>query len=162
MSEVRLQDAAEVGERRELAPGRKTLSGAPISPLGKAVPQPAAATPPESRKCANCGIADCASPIEGEFDERGNQKIEHLVTVELRYLKVNTEAEAKKRITAYLKGKGWRYRLHQGKHAMERFVCRPCLRALAVMERDWARKADQDNSKNKESYYGLLCNDSNS
>jgi hypothetical protein len=113
----------------------------------------------ELRKCSNCGAEDRAEVIQGEFDAHGNQRVEHFVTVELRYFKgVQTEAEAHKRITPHLRRRGWKYKFFQAKHAMERLVCRPCLRELSIMERDWERKVKGDRAvSNKESYYGAIC-----
>jgi hypothetical protein len=72
-------------------------------------------------------------------------------------LKVQTEAEAQTRLTPHMRRRGWKYKLFQGRHAMERFVCRPCLRDLSIMERDWAKKGSGDTASNKDSYYGALC-----
>jgi hypothetical protein len=35
---------------------------------------------------------------------------------------------------------GWRYRLFNGRHAIERFACRPCIQASNEMRHIWARK----------------------
>jgi hypothetical protein len=102
-------------------------------------------------------VEDRAETIEGEYDAFGKAKVEHHVTVELRYLKVQTEAEAQTRMTPHMRRRGWKYKLFQGRHAIERFVCRPCLRDLSIMERDWASKANGDRASNKDSYYGALC-----
>jgi hypothetical protein len=129
-----------------LDPGRTSLSGRAVSNV-----QPPAAKG-EPRRCCICSVEDQATPIDGEFDSMGRPKIEHLVTIELRYLKANTEAEARKLIRP-----PWKYRLHQARQAMERFVCRPCLRETAVMERDWTKKGAAEKRRNNQSYYGVLC-----
>lgn len=135
----------------KLEPGRETLSGLPFQP-------PPIAPPPVKvgpRTCSACGVADVTQRIEGYFDERGETRIEHLVTIELRYLKKPEE------LTAYLKSKGWRGKKHQGRDAMERFVCRPCLIAQREMSQEFSRKRSKElrSSSNTDSYYRTLCGD---
>lgn len=130
---------------------RTSLSGTPPAP--RAV-QPAKV---ELRRCANCGVADQVEAIEGEYDSLGRPKVEHLVTVQLRYLKgVQSESEVRRKITRSQGEHGWTYKFFQGKHAIERFVCRTCLRELDLMERDWARKGEKQESTLGE-FYGVLC-----
>ena len=93
------------------------------------------------------------------MDGLGRAIKEHSVTVELRYLRALSEADAKRQITDYLVSRGWRYRLHQARHAMERFICRQCLRQVTEMQRDWDRKSQEERRTNVESYYELICND---
>ncbi len=138
---------------QRLSPERTTLSDAPGNVTRQPSPRPVAAV----RRCSNCNVEDRAETIEGEYDAFGQPKVEHHVTVELRYLKVQTEAEAQTRLTPHMRRRGWKYKLFQGRHAMERFVCRPCLRDLSIMERDWAKKGSGDTASNKDSYYGALC-----
>jgi hypothetical protein len=102
------------------------------------------------RRCSVCGCGD-QTLESGESDPLGRKKVDHLVTIELRYLR------RKEDLTLYLKNKGWRYKLHQARDAMERFICRPCLREVTVMERDWARKREGEREQNTENFYQLLC-----
>jgi hypothetical protein len=96
--------------------------------------------------------------VEGELDAMGRQKYDHSVTVDLRYLTgVSTEAEALNKMTPYLKSKGWAYKFWQRRHAMERMICRPCMREVELMERDWRTKRDGERRANTESFYGELC-----
>lgn len=105
--------------------------------------------PSGPRVCSVCSVGDKESPIDGEFDANGNQRVEHLVTIELEYIKDRTKVR-----------RGWRYKFHQGRHAMERFICRPCLRGADIMRRDWMRKCAQDSGTRKanhDGFYGDLC-----
>lgn len=96
--------------------------------------------------------------IQGEVDAHGRQKVEHYVTIDLRFIKsAPSEFEAKKKITPYLASRGWKYKLFQGRHAMERLICRPCLRETSIMERDWERKAHGDRGSKLLEFYGALC-----
>jgi hypothetical protein len=140
-----------------LEPSRSTLAGKSIVPTSPTVVSARPGNDCAARKCSNCHAEDRAEIIQGEYDARGNARVEHFVTVELRYLRCHTEAEAHKRITPYMRSRGWKYKLFQTKHAMERLICRPCLRDLSIMERDWMRKAKGDSVNNKESFYGELC-----
>ena len=95
-----------------------------------------------------CGCPDRITTVEGEFDVRGNKRIEHQVTIELRYIK------DRQHCTLNLEAKGWRYRLHQARHAMERFVCRPCLIATQDMAGEFRRKREKElGQKNHDTYY---------
>lgn len=136
---------------KRLEPNRVNLSGLPFAP-------PAPVPPPikiEARKCSACGIADVTQAVEGYFDERGETRIDHLVTIELRYLSKPEE------LTSYLKSKGWKYRKHQGRDAMERFVCRPCMNAQREMSQEFSRKRSKEmrSSSNHDTYYRALCGD---
>lgn len=109
------------------------------------------------RRCVNCAAEDRVEPLEGEYDDLGRPKVHHLVTVELRWiLGAQSQAEAEKRITAHQRSRGWTYKFFQGRHAMQRLVCRVCLRELEIMERDWARKGGKQDSSLSE-FYGALC-----
>lgn len=110
--------------------------------------------PAGPRLCAVCSVHDREALIDGETDANGNTKIEHLVTIELQYIKDRTK------VTAYHLVRGWRYKYHQGRHAMERFICRPCLRDAETMRRDWMRKCANDSGTRKtnhDAFYGDLC-----
>lgn len=110
--------------------------------------------PAGPRLCSVCGDADHQVLIDGETDATGKPKVEHHVTIELQYVK------DKSVLTAYRVARGWRYKFHQGRHAIERFICRPCLRGAAVMQRDWQRKVANDTGSrraNHDSFYGDLC-----
>lgn len=96
--------------------------------------------------------------IQGEVDAHGRQKVDHYVTIDLRFIKsAQSDFEAKKKITPYLASRGWKYKLFQGRHAMERLICRPCLRETSIMERDWERKAHGDRGSKLSGFYGALC-----
>jgi hypothetical protein len=92
-------------------------------------------------------------------DGLGRPLKEHSVTIELRFLRAHSETEARRQISQYLVNRGWRYRMHQARHAMERFICRPCLRQVTEMQRDWERKAQNEKRDNVEDYYQLICGD---
>lgn len=90
--------------------------------------------------------------IEGESDAQGNKRAEHHVTIELRYLRSRQEC------TRNMEAKGWRHRIHQGRDAMERFVCRVCLMATREMSREFQRKRTKElGMKNHDPYYLALC-----
>ena len=114
------------------------------------VKAPAAAVAPATRKCSLCGCEDVVTNT-GQTDEVGREKIHHLVTIELKYIRRPED------LTAYLRSRGWKYRQHQGRHAMERFVCRPCLINRGTMERDWTKKCAGDQASKKETHYQALC-----
>jgi hypothetical protein len=99
-----------------------------------------------------CGCPDQVSAAVGELDKLGNQRIEHRVTIELRYLKSQDECTAARR------AHGWRYKLHQARHAMERFLCRPCLIATQEMSKEFGSKREKELGKqNADPYYLALC-----
>lgn len=137
----------------KLEPGRTSLSGRPEF-LRAALPvQTSAPAVLAPRKCCACGTADVVQLIEGEPD--------HSVAIELRFIAAQNEEQAKKQITPYLKTRGWRYRFHLARHAMERDICRPCLIAHEEIEREFKRKRSSEinSSGNAESYYAVLCGD---
>jgi hypothetical protein len=105
-----------------------------------------------------CGVLDNPHAVEGEYDNRGDKKIEHSVTIELRYL------TAMSQLTGYLKSKGWKPAhgsgVHQGRSAIERQICRACLLSRQEMEREFKRKRDREvGLKNHDPYYMALCGD---
>ncbi len=118
-------------------------------------PLPRPAPPPSGpRKCSSCGVVDQAYPLEGEYTAAGEKVVEHLVVPEIRWIK--SEAS----ITRHQKSKGWSYKLHQGRPAMVRMSCRPCIRENAIMQLDVERKKAQDRGhggKNHESWYQDVC-----
>jgi hypothetical protein len=127
-----------------LEPARTSLSGRPefLQPPAKVQ---AAPKPLGPRKCISCGVTDVAQTIHDETV--------HSVTIELRYLKAENE------LTPYLKAKGWRYRFHQGRHSMERDICRACLIAHGEMEKEFQQKRSRELKKsgNHDTYYTALC-----
>lgn len=128
----------------------KFADAASIAPKDRNVSIAAAKIAP--RICSVCRRSDVASVVEGETDARGNKRIEHLVTIELRYLKSQDEC------TANRQTHGWRYRIHQGRHAMERFVCRVCLIATREMAQEFDRKRSKElGAKNHDPYYLAVC-----
>jgi hypothetical protein len=86
---------------------------------------------------------------------------ENTITVELKFLDAPNEAVAKQRITPYLKARGWKYRMHLGRHAMERDICRDCLERHAILEGEFQRKRSNElkASVYSDSYYSALCGD---
>lgn len=121
-----------------IAPKDRSVSIAPV----KSVP----------RTCSVCGCADHLTAVEGDLDPRGNKRIEHRVTIELRYLRQRED------FTAHLQVRGWRYKLHQGRHAMERFVCRACLIATQEMGREFRLKRQKElGMQNHDPYYLAVC-----
>ncbi len=120
---------------------------APKAPLASSV-----AVKIAPRVCSVCGCQDVATVVEGETDSLGRKRIDHLVTIELRYLKSAAEC------TPHRQLKGWRPKTHQGRHAMERFICRPCLVATQEMSREFRRKRDRElGAKNHDPYYLAVC-----
>lgn len=110
--------------------------------------------PSGPRICSVCKVHDRESVVDGEYDTQGRSKIEHLVTIELEYIKDRNQ------VTAYRIARGWHYKFHQGRHAVERFICRPCLRDAQTMRRDWLRKCANDSGTRKtnhDGFYGDLC-----
>lgn len=101
-----------------------------------------AAIQPVLRVCAVCKCEDGLLNAEGG----------HKVRIELRYLKSRAD------LTPAVEQRGWRYKTHQGRHAMERFICMPCLLATTEMRREFQRKRDKElGSKNHDSYYLAIC-----
>ena len=93
------------------------------------------------RKCAQCGALD---RVHGETPEG---EPEHWVKPELRYLKSQSE------FTPRLAGLGWKWRMFNGRPAIERLSCIDCLNQNAL--RDWvwselkesARRLEQTEDK---------------
>lgn len=138
-------------------------------------------SPISVRKCASCGCLDRPSLVIGSATSAGEhipltaaqdeytgetgtaaavfvhagQLTEHFVTIELRYLK------SLEHCTEYLRGRGWKPRMHQGRAAMERLLCRSCMNEHAVMEREFAQRSDGEPVKrtNHQSFYQKLCSE---
>lgn len=97
------------------------------------------------RKCCRCGAEDREVAAPGEEPE-------HFVVPELRWLAGPMSKANEQR--------GWQFKMWQGKPAMVRSVCRPCLNAQALEERIWrelrsnARKLEDGS---EERYYQDLC-----
>lgn len=139
---------------QKLEPDRSSLSGYSVKrETSSSATAPISSGKPVSVEVRHCSVCGCADQTveSGEVDPLGRKKLDHLVTIELRYLK------RKEDLTPYLRNKGWRYKLHQARDAMERFICRACLREVTAMERDWARKRDGERRQNVDNFYGVLC-----
>ena len=176
--------------KMNLSPGRTSLSVAVNKERAAAVNSEVEKAKPKwvmERKCASCGCADRPSlvlgstvsadrpdpiSIDGDLPPNGSygivpgacsspgliagqQAIEHFVTVELRYLK------SLEGCTEYLRGRGWKPRMHQGRAAMERLLCRSCMNEHAVMEREFAQRShgETDRHRNHQSFYQELCSE---
>jgi hypothetical protein len=99
-----------------------------------------------------CGLPDRVSVVEGASDRFGDKRIEHAVTIELRYLRSRQEC------TASHEAHGWRYKLHQARPAMERYVCRRCLIATQEMAKEFRVKRQKElGMKNHDPYYLAIC-----
>ena len=135
----------------KLSPGRTSLSGRPefLRPAPVQT-SPVVAAP---RQCCMCGLLDVAHLVEGEPH--------HTVTVELKFLTAQNEAQAREHVSGYLKTRGWRYRYHLGRHAMERDICRACLMAHQEIGKEFARKRSNElkSHMQSDSYYRALCGD---
>src|SRR5712692_1427445 len=97
------------------------------------------------RQCCQCGVED-----------RELMVTVHLIVPEIRYL------AARESLTPRLARQGWCYRRFQGRHAMERMICRPCLRANEARDRVWAKirqeaLAVEKGSADADNYYEILC-----
>jgi hypothetical protein len=105
------------------------------------------------RSCSACQKPDVLLMIEDEPF--------HTVTIELRFLEAPNKAVAEQKITRYLAAKGWRYKWHLGRHAMERDICRECLLRYLEVEQEFRRKKTNElkGSMNSESFYLALCGD---
>lgn len=140
----------------KLEPGRSSLSGRvdavgnspSITSAVSAVPLPA-----QIRKCSTCGIEDVAHAVQGQYEPGGEQALEHLVTIELRFLKKPED------LTARMKARGWRGITHVGCSAMQRFICRPCLEAHRIMDREFSAKRTNElkSSSQQDNYYTAVC-----
>lgn len=96
------------------------------------------------RRCCKCSIEDAPLEDHGfvsdERDKNGNvvmPKPLHRVTVQLRYLAKKEDFSAKHARS------GWNLRDFQGRPAMERHICRPCMNSAEFAERDAKRVRDQ-------------------
>ena len=173
-----------------LSPGRTFLSDTVNQERADRVKQEQQKAKPKwvmERKCASCGCADRPSLVMGSATtaERpdailiegavppdgskgvvpgarssagsiaGQETVEHFVTVELRYLK------SLESCTEYLRGRGWKPRMHQGRAAMERLLCRSCMNEHAVMEREFAQRNHGETGRrsNHQSFYQELCSE---
>lgn len=134
-----------------LEPDRDNLSGTSFPPVA----QPIKAVPLAPRKCITCGCEDAVHRVEGQFEANGETKLEHLVTIELRYLKRPED------LTPYLKSRGWKAFKHQGRDAMQRFICRQCMQAHREMENEFRSKKSNElrSSSSRDTYYRALCGD---
>lgn len=135
----------------KLEPGRTSLSGRPE--FLKPAPVQMSAPVPIERKCCACGLKDVVHLIEDQP--------EHSVTIELHFLKAENEQQARKLVTPYLASRGWRYKFHLGRHAMERDICRPCMLAHNELEQEFKRKRTNElkSNLNSDSYFLALCGD---
>lgn len=136
----------------KLEPLRGSLSGRPefLREKVAAVPVQAAPLP---RKCCECGLVDA-------LHDFGDEKV-NSVAVELKFIDAPNEVVAKQRVTANFKAHGWQYRIHLGRHAMVRDICRPCMEAHREIQKEFKAKkaAELNSSLNSESYYLALCGD---
>jgi hypothetical protein len=95
--------------------------------------------PVQTLRDCNCG----QNPHDPECDS-----IEHWVKPEIRFLKREVD------YTARDKAQGWTYKLFQGRPAMERFSCIPCIRQADETARrvkhvkDLAKKAESGSNLN--------------
>lgn len=112
--------------------------------------------PPKPRVCCQCGAPDRVEHSP-QLDDKGDPQVEHFVTIELRYVKNENE------LTRRLVGQGWHWKppnkMHQGRLAIERLICRPCMNRHGIMEREWRSKraAETKTTVNHDTYYQLLC-----
>lgn len=96
------------------------------------------------RRCCKCSIEDAPLEDFGYVSDERNRlgeivmpKPQHRVTIQLKYLP-NKEAFTQKLARA-----GWRVRDFQGRPAMERTICRPCMNSAEFVERDAKRIREQ-------------------
>lgn len=136
-----------------LEPSRTTLSSRPFERVKPVAP--AVVSPAPTRKCCACGKEDVVHILQGQYDERGEPLIDHSVTLDLKYLKKPEE------FTPRMQAKGWKYRIWQGRPAMERFICIPCLEGQREMQREFRSKLanERRSSVHGDSYYMALCGD---
>lgn len=101
------------------------------------------------RLCWKCKTADREVPQPGVANE-------HFVVPEIRYL------DGKTQWNESLRRYGWVPRKFQGRNAMERFSCRPCIVSESMRDAVWsdmrqaALKLEKQPDENAE-YYRLLC-----
>ena len=105
----------------------------------------------EVRECSVCHVPDAPTrhvDLDSEWID------DHSVTVELRWLKKKDE------VSPQDKARGWKlYQgLFQGKPAMQRFICRPCLNSQTIVRKDFEKKAASELRKvNDQGFYAVLC-----
>lgn len=131
-----------------LEPGRTSLSGRPDF-LRPPEPVQTSAIALAPRFCASCGCEDLIQTVH----EEGGSRIEHKVTIELKYLKKPEEC------TFYMQSKGWKPRILQGRPAMERFICRPCITGHELMQKEFSQKRAKElrSSANHDTFYSAMC-----
>lgn len=141
---------------RKLEPGRSQLH--PTTPLRELTDSGVVAgakrtTAPAPRRCALCGAEDVVHNLEGHYDATGEAVVEHSVTIQVKFLK------SRDQFRGWELQRGWKYKVFQGRPAMERNICRPCLIGSQLMNKEFERKKDQElRSKNSsDSYYATLC-----
>lgn len=106
---------------------------------------------PLARICSICAAKDEVTVHDGQTDFGGRQIVEHSVAPDLRYIKRRED------VTGYFIQRGWRYKLHLGRHAMERMLCRPCMNETSILQRDFDRKKAADSARPVDSYYNDIC-----
>lgn len=139
----------------KLEPNRTSLSSAPVVPTkryaweGLSVSQTLTANPP----CVSCGAADVVHIVEGSYEPNAEQTREHLVTPDIQYLKSLAECTVRNR------AQGWKPLTFQGRPAMQRFICRPCLIGKQQMHHEHKRKVSEElkGSMQGDSYYLAVC-----
>ncbi len=97
------------------------------------------------RVCSQCGAQD-----------RDLGAGEHLVVPEIRYLKSAEDFTPSRRGGT----RGWSERVFQGRPAMERMICRPCLVEAETRDHVWAgmkKEARALEKETEENWYALLC-----
>jgi len=94
-----------------------------------------------------CSKADVVQAVGDE--------VQHLVEIELRYTKERSP------ISTYMASKGWKYKYHLGRHALERDICIYCLAAHDEMDKEFRQKKARDlkSGKHSDGYYMALCGD---
>lgn len=132
----------------KLEPSRASLSGRPEF-LRPPAPVQTSAIPLGPRFCASCGVEDVVHLAH----EEGGTRVEHSVTIELRYLKKRDD------YTPRLQAQGWKPRIHQGREAMERFMCRPCIAGHEEMDKEFRQKRATElrSNQQRDTYYTAVC-----
>ena len=89
---------------------------------------------------------------EGQYEPNADPVDEHSVTIDIRYLKTAAEFTARNRV------KGWTLFKFQGRDAMKRFICMPCLLGQREMQSEQKRKRDVElNQAQGDEYYMAVC-----
>jgi len=133
----------------KLEPSRLSLA-LPIAARGPLQPPPAAIPP--QRKCSACGADDVIHRREGHYEANAEPVEEHLVTIDIRFLKTPAEFTPRNR------AKGWTLFKFQGRDAMKRFICLPCLLGQREMQREQKRKREAElNQTHGDSYWLAVC-----